>query len=59
MRGRIRKEAVMAVAVVVLVSCGPHSVPLTEEFKDQLAEWSAGRALKEGLERQKGAAAGI
>jgi pilus assembly protein CpaC len=56
MRGRIRKEAVMAVAVVVLVSCGPHSVPLTEEFKDQLAEWSAGRALKEGLERQKGAA---
>jgi pilus assembly protein CpaC len=56
MRGRNRKEALVAVAVTVLVSCGPHSVPLTDEFKDQIAEWSAGRALKEGLERQKGAA---
>ena len=54
MRGRIRKEAYAAVAVAaVLMSCGPKSAPLTDEFKDQLAEWSAGKALREGLRRQE------
>ena len=56
MRGRIRKEALVAAAMMGAVGCGPHSAPLTDQFRDQLADWSAGRALREGIERQKGAA---
>ena len=54
MRGFKRKE-VLATALLAAfaIGCGPKSNGMSEEFQQKLEDWSAGKAIEDGIARQK------
>lgn len=52
--GKSRTIATVALlaATALLPACGPRITPLSDEFKEQMADWSAGKALDDALRRQ-------
>jgi pilus assembly protein CpaC len=50
MAGRV--AAGMMVTALALGGCSPRMTPLSDRFKEDLADWSAGKAIDDGLRRQ-------
>lgn len=56
MRGWVKSRTMITVAVLAAVpalqACSPRVAPLSDQFKEQLADWSAGKAVDDALRRQ-------
>ena len=56
MRGWVMSRNLIAVAVLAalpaLQACHPRVAPLSDEFKESMADWSAGKAVDDALRRQ-------
>jgi Flp pilus assembly secretin CpaC len=55
MRGWVKSRTLITVAVLAMAglqACNPRRVPLSDEFKEAMANWSAGKAIDDALRRQ-------
>src|SRR5262245_25568635 len=56
MRGWVKSRTLITVAglaaMAALQACNPRMAPLTDQFKESMADWSAGKAVDDALRRQ-------
>jgi pilus assembly protein CpaC len=56
MRGWVKSRTKITVAVLAamaaLQACSPRMTPLSDEFKESMADWSAGKAVDDAIRRQ-------
>ena len=56
MRGWVKSRTLITVAglaaTAALQACNPRMAPLTDQFKESMADWSAGKAVDDALRRQ-------
>jgi len=52
MRGFKRYDWLVALTAVTALACGPKNNGMSEEFQQTLEDWSAGKALEEGVAQQ-------